>query len=548
MNILCSSLLMISICVVYCPKMYTNIDAALDKYCTPHAHSQTLHLIDDGLQPHHDHYARYMRAIYLHKSGALRQSLLEYQKLLKNKAPVYLYDGYFSLLFDIGLFKRIVHIVDEQKNNLDALIKNNLELQLIIAQAFLHCDRDNEASTRFLALYHEFPDNEHVAYYSVVAYLKKNQLDQARKLIATCLNNASLKSKHFLFYFLQSKIFLQEQNIPAAGKAIDCSLELFPKFERAWLLKAMLMEQQGEISSAIHGYKNFLSLVGRDESIEKQLIQLLFTQEKYEEAAHYLKQLDGKSPEYFFDLALVHFKAGKLGKALADINKVLTLSPSFSKAMLLKTEILVAQKNSAALLVFIEHWLTESKEDYTALHTLLLLKNNKLSPKLIIKVLENIVDQNKCNQNHYAMLADLYSETKQHDKALKFYNTLLKKVDDPTLQAKILGHIAHEQYTLHHYKELQTTFEQAEKLGQQDPALNNLRAYYYAEQQQKFPEALALIDAALAIVPTCSHYLDTKGYILLKQGKKQEAEALFIKALEGDPHDATIKKHLEETR
>jgi tetratricopeptide (TPR) repeat protein len=74
-------------------------------------------------------------------------------------------------------------------------------------------------------------------------------------------------------------------------------------------------------------------------------------------------------------------------------------------------------------------------------------------------------------------------------------------------------------------------------------ALNNL-GYFLVERGEKLPEALDLIQRALAIDPTNPSYLDSLGWTYLKLGKTDDAIAKLEQAVRLDATSATIHEHL----
>ena len=62
--------------------------------------------------------------------------------------------------------------------------------------------------------------------------------------------------------------------------------------------------------------------------------------------------------------------------------------------------------------------------------------------------------------------------------------------------------------------------------------LNNSLAYCYAQKGENLDEALSLVEAALKAEPDNYTMLDTKGWVLYKMGKKNEAKVVLEKALE----------------
>ncbi len=76
------------------------------------------------------------------------------------------------------------------------------------------------------------------------------------------------------------------------------------------------------------------------------------------------------------------------------------------------------------------------------------------------------------------------------------------------------------------------------------PALNYL-GYYYAEKGENLEEAGRLVDRALAAEPENGHYIDSKGWVLFKQGRREEALKEIKSALAAMEHPE-IYEHLGE--
>ena len=82
-------------------------------------------------------------------------------------------------------------------------------------------------------------------------------------------------------------------------------------------------------------------------------------------------------------------------------------------------------------------------------------------------------------------------------------------------------------------------------------AIKNNLAFYCAEKGVNKDQALSYIEDSLQTSPGHPFRLDTKGYILLKFGTDKadldEAIECFQKALEQEPEDEDILRHLQET-
>ncbi|HDS06358.1 MAG TPA: tetratricopeptide repeat protein [Bacteroides sp.] len=92
-------------------------------------------------------------------------------------------------------------------------------------------------------------------------------------------------------------------------------------------------------------------------------------------------------------------------------------------------------------------------------------------------------------------------------------------------------------------------FRKTLELEPGDPETMNNMAFFLVETGRNLDEALELVDRALVLNPENYNYLDTKGWVLYKQGKKREALELLEKSWELKPvYNHEIYLHLEEVR
>lgn len=491
-------------------------------------------------------YSRFARGTLHHYRGELTQAEEALAPIVHSKASPHVYEALIRLRFDQGNFFAIANLARHKKDLLETTFKDNLEMKLLFAQSLLHAGNEKEATDLFEHLKTTYPDNDQVGYYNAVALIQKNKLPEALDYLNTVLANNALKSRHFLFLFLQSKVFMMQNNPTQALVAIEKSLVLFPKFDRGLLMKSMLLEQMGQIPQAIESYENFLSIAGREPNIEKQLIQLLFSQQQFAKAGMYLKKIQSNTPEYFFDLALIGLKLNDLQDALYNIDQCLAKKADFEKAKLLKLEILLMLDRSPQILEFVQAWLIEDPNNTNLLQTLTMLRAKRLKTADVIALLQNIVTQKRESFSILAYLADLYQETKQNAESIETLEKAEKIAPSDLVKSQTLFQIGYLHFTSKNFEKMVYALEKSIACEQSHPAAYNLLAYHYVQKNKHLDKALALINIALQKNPSCYYFLDTKGCILLKLGKKQEAQKLLRRALQQAPDDKIIQDHLAQ--
>lgn len=498
-----------------------------------------------------DSYQTCLLLEYQWKTGRIEEAFKTCQKImaLSKNIPPFVIETNLKILFSLGQHSKVTQYYEKETSTFEKLFGDNLDVQLMLAQSYLTINKDALAEKILAKLSTKYHDNEQVAYYTAVSLIQSGDQKKALCHIDKCIKNKALRSRHFLFHFLQSKIFLQAKEYPKALASINESLKKFPHFDRGWLFKAMLLEQQGKITEAISGYKQFLDLSGGDQAVEKQLVQLLFMQKRFAEAAHYLQKIRSDKAEYFFDMALIELRGKQYKQALKDIDVSIAKNPSFRKAYLLKIEILLALEAFDKLGEFMQTWLEENPNDASVINTIFLLRKTKVPTNILITSLEHAVKRNKTSLLLLASLSDFYIDAFRYNDALNLYdkllgNKLLKKTSHSEIKSQILFHKAYLCYSTNKISLVENLLKQAIACQNACPGAYNLLAYFYAQNNKNLKKALELANQALTAEPMNHYFLDTKGYALLKLGDKKEAATHFRQALQLAPNDNIVKKHL----
>jgi tetratricopeptide (TPR) repeat protein len=138
-----------------------------------------------------------------------------------------------------------------------------------------------------------------------------------------------------------------------------------------------------------------------------------------------------------------------------------------------------------------------------------------------------------------------YSETEQYQKAIREYQTYLTKVQSPRPRAVALTNLGIVAEDLRRGDEAVAYYQKAIHA---DPTystpLNNL-AYLYAERGQRLDEALQLADRALIREPKSALIKDTKGWVLYKLGRYDQAVPVLREAAALAPDQDVIRTHLQ---
>lgn len=492
-------------------------------------------------------YDQFLRATYLHAHGDNDGALKSFTEIMRiGQASQYALEPYIQVLFDAEQFPALISVYEKNRKKIDVLMTKNHMTKAFVAQAYLSTGKEPRAKKMFDELVKERSDDVQLCYFIAVGYIKAGRKEAAVSFLQNCVGNPALKNKHYLFHFLLSKSYLELKRPNEAMTSIELSIAQFPKFDRGWLFRAILHEQQGKISEAINGYKRFLDLTGRDQSIEKQLVQLLFGQQRFSEAAGYLQKLSNDSPEYCFDLALVQSKSGSYEEALPTINKVLASNPSHDKAKLLKIEILMNSDRQQEAITTLQSWLKAEPENLGVLHTFFLLRRGGVDAQTLMAALEDVQKEFPDNLSILTALGDLALDANRPDKALVFYHQAAEQTPHKELKSEIVFQRCHIMFLQKDYAQLEAALAKAEEDDCIGHGLLNLRAYYFSQANKNLDVALNDVNQALDLHPGMAAYMHTKACVLSAMEKKGDALQVAQKALSLAPDDQIIRKHVKE--
>ena len=163
-------------------------------------------------------------------------------------------------------------------------------------------------------------------------------------MIDTYLNKSPHKGNSYLFYFLKGHIYTQLKDTVHALENIEKCIQLQPSYSQAWLMRAVLEEQRGNINHAIEGYSQCIGLTDETQknTLSKRLTKLMVQQQQ-----PMTRTLSSSLNSYESSLesSIRFFTRHLYPQALAECNTYLQHHPDSIKAKLLKVQIYTAQTN-----------------------------------------------------------------------------------------------------------------------------------------------------------------------------------------------------------
>ena len=145
----------------------------------------------------------------------------------------------------------------------------------------------------------------------------------------------------------------------------------------------------------------------------------------------------------------------------------------------------------------------------------------------------------------YMTLGDIHREKSEHEKALENYEKALSFTDKKDKQvAPIYFYQGLCYEAMERSDKSVTYFEKALQLDAQNPLYLNYVGYSWLEQNKNLPEALKLIEKAVARSPNSGAVLDSLGWAYFMMGEYQKAANILERAVSLEAGNAVINSHL----
>jgi tetratricopeptide (TPR) repeat protein len=452
---------------------------------------------------------------------------------------IWTYHGYIPFLFDHNKYSTIVSLAPK----IDTHFANNADIQLLLALSFKKINNHSEGNKRILSLGSQHPTNAKIALRTAQTYVELKEHHNALTVLNTYLNKSPHKTNSFLFYFLKGQIYAQLKEYTQALENIELCLNLQPSYSQAWLVRAILEEQKGNIENAITGYSNFLGLINDNTNpLHQHLTKLMLQQSVAQNSVKNLSQ----SYESHLDAAILCFTRNQHQQAMAECNNYLREHPESIKAKLLKIQIYTAQNNYSQAIELLCKEINHTPDNDLWYKTLYHLKkkfNGRYDLEIIFKDLAKKYPDNLLAQLY---TADIVLRSTHPREALPYLKHAEPLATNSQQKVALLYQQALIFYDTHDINNAESALKKIIALEKTNAPAHNLLAYI-AAKQKTYTQAHTLINTALAHDPHNYHYLDTKGYIFYKEKKYQEAEKIFVEIASKCHNDTHVLAHLKKT-
>lgn len=404
-------------------------------------------------------------------------------------------------------------------------------------------------------------------------YIRIKNYDKAVAVLQEGLTNA--KGDAPLYNNMASIMFMQKKNAEGL-RYLQKAKEVDPAFLNSYFNTALYYASTSDQEKALTEYQAVLAR-------EPQNLKALLTLAAYYESkgndkealAYYGKAVDTKNPSAYVAVANYYMKKKKTDKALEMIDGAIKVVPKNTELLELKGRIFLSdQRTKDAIAVFEQVEAVKPERGITLkIQTYLAGKEYaraadearnliKIMPKSArgymvlaeineaqgdrkraIEELRNGVRVESTNAAVLVQLGFTYARNKNAGEALATFNEVVAKFPKVAAPALFgMGSIYEEQgkkqEALKKYKEA------LDRAPSYVPALNNLASLYAEGIGGKPKDGLLLAEKAVRFESNNPNVLDTYGYLLLKNGRADEARKILERVSSILPNNPSVNYHL----
>ncbi len=460
-----------------------------------------------------------------------------YNKVIQNGGSVFAYDGLLRLHEQTGNH----HAIAALSQPLSTHFEDSPDILLLFAQATRKVGRIDEGNERIVELSKKFADHQDIVLSAIEAHLYMEKPDDALAAIDSLLDATSRTANRPLLLFLKAQIHAQAQDYEKALTALDDALERNPRFVRASLMRALVLDQQKKISRLKRSDAVSIDVAPK---AEKALSRHLLDMAHEKLLAQYICPVDSSLQQRDAHAVLRLLEAGRMREASQRLDTALKKQPGDTKLRLLKLQALLADKKENKAIETIASWLTQEPYAEIWYKALQLIVRAGASHTRATKVLEQLARKQPENILVPIYLANLFLSTDQQKRAVLPLNDALALCTDRALEEKIIFQLSRLHYEQEAIDKLNTLIPRAEKDTIHFAPLANLVAYYHATETHDLKKAERYVETALNNSPTNDHYRDTKAVLLSAQGDHEAARDILEEISNTHPWDATMQIHL----
>ncbi|MGR3319143.1 MAG: tetratricopeptide repeat protein [Candidatus Anammoxibacter sp.] len=467
------------------------------------------------------------------KKGMLDMATAEFNKIIdinSDFTPAYLHLAQINLKtkkpkIAVSLYKAAL--------NIDSA---NVGARWGLGNAYLTMGKHQDAIDQFNSLKEDHPENAQVYSSLANSYMTIGDYKKAREMITKAVE---IKPESNVARNIQAKIYIMDDDIPAAINLLESLLRDNPKFADAYTLGILYIDI-GEYDKAIETYKQGMDNFPQNTSMLSNLAVAYLMKQEYEKAK------DVSSRAY-------NIKRSGVTKNLKEICEWLGSSENRSNDEL-NLKVKKDYHISRAMAYLNNKWFKRALREYDEIIKILPSDKTAYNTKAdiltllgeydgAIETFKKVIELEPESQDVYRKLATIYVRAgRMEDAELQFRKASDMAPDDVQAQVN-LGIILQSNDQV---DESIKAYKRAIKIEPSATAYNNLAWLYtfHKKDGEGLEDAVMFAKKAKELSGDNAHIIDTLGWAYYLNGRYDEALPELSSAVNKIPWNPTVRYHL----
>ena len=424
---------------------------------------------------------------------------------------------------------------------------NSETLGLILGGVNTALDQKEKAREVYKKVLKKNPGSEEACVFLAKSYSLENKFAESHKLLRKC----SKFRKRAVFDYYRAKIYLSQSRKSKAKKFLKKALEIDSTYYQAVMALGLLEEEREEIKKAIKIYKNFLKKNPRNYQVLSRIVQVLFSNEMFEEVLPYaelLSSMDQSDLNLRVRLGILYTDKKQYYKAIGVFKEILAAVPDSDKVLYYLGSLYYQLPDyEKALQVFGQ--ITEKSSLYVD------------SAFQMARILQSLVDNSpkKWGETYRAFLTKRSQKTDElrlefsimlatYYEGIGEYSFAIKEIENVQNESDYTeGHdyyLASLYEKINEFKKARQIVKEILKKNPNNAHALNFLGYSLLESGEDLESAFKLINRAIELKPNDGYIRDSLGWYYYKTGQMKKALIEITKAFNLVSSDMVIAKHL----
>ena len=470
-------------------------------------------------------------------NGRLEEALEAYEKaLLCDEQSEFLKQSLAIILIKMDRKEQAARVLEQiiSSNPQDA------ETRILLAKVYRSMGLMDEAAAIYQGLLEIQEDHDTLLMLGTL-YAQNKEYDKAQKILNRLIQ---LENDSYLAHYSLARLYRELQYYDRAAASYDKALEL-NWFERLAYEVAEFYEGLQNYDKAIVVYNRIIDEGQSSDLAKTRLVNLYLSLGENDKALQLLRDLRSIMPEsHNIDITIsrILLSQEKYDEAIMILEDVLETNPELT---VLRYLIGMAYYQSKQYQKAEEHLLIIPPEsnlyEDTIFLRLKILSEEDDQAKAIQLLEQQISDSVTRKPSFYILLASLYRENKEVEKAREYYEQALR------LYPEDIDILYNYGIFLEKIGEQDNAMDKMQTVLAKDPengAALNYIGYTWADNDVHLEQALEYIKKAAELMPDDGYVRDSLGWVLFKMGETEQAIVELEKASEMVDNDPIIKEHL----